>query len=137
MPFGHSTRTRSRDASYSYGTSDRESVTEGINTSTAWGLNTSRATGTNESLARTSQRSREFLVEQHELQQLPPSAMIITYAAAGGRRVVLADANPAIVTLPTATLLSLEEAMLLSQQAAAQMRAARWGGPDGRGRRGG
>jgi hypothetical protein len=124
MPFSHSTRTRSRDASYSYGTSDTESVTAGINTGTAWGLTTSRATGTSESLARTSQRSREFLVEQHELQQLPPSAMIITYAAAGGRRVVMADANPAIVALPTATLLSLEEAMLLPQQAAAQMPAA-------------
>ena len=73
MPFGRSTRSRSRDASYSYGTSDSESVTEGINLSTAWGVNTSRAIGTNESLARTSQRSREFLVEQHELQQLPPT----------------------------------------------------------------
>jgi len=117
MPFGHATRSRSRDASYSYGTSDSESVTDGITTSTAWGVTTSRAVGTNESLARTSQRSREFLVEQHELQQLPPSAMIITYAAAGGRRVVMADANPAIVALPTATLLSLEEAMLAPRTA--------------------
>src|SRR5260370_31586845 len=43
--------------------------------------------------------------------------MIITYAAAGGRRVVMADANPAIVALPTATLLSLEEAMLAPRTA--------------------
>jgi hypothetical protein len=117
MPFGHSTQSRSADASHSYGTSDSESVTDSITTSTAWGLSTARAMGTNESLARTSQRSRELLVEQHELQQLPPSAMIITYAAASGRRVVMADANPAILALPTATLLSLEEATLLPAQA--------------------
>ena len=56
------------------------------------------------------QRSREFLVEQHELQQLPPSAMIVTYAGPGGRQVVVADANPGIFGLPTATLLPLDEA---------------------------
>jgi hypothetical protein len=111
LPFGHSTRSRSRDASYSYGTSDSESITEGINTSSAWGVNTSRAAGSNESLARTSQRSREFLVEQHELQQLPPSAAIVSYAAKEGRRVVLADANPGILALPTATVLGLDEAL--------------------------
>jgi hypothetical protein len=63
-----------------------------------------------DSRARTVQRSREFLVEQHELQQLPPSAMIVTYAGPGGRQVVVADANPAIFSLPTATLLPLDEA---------------------------
>src|SRR5260370_33491100 len=99
MPFGHAARSRSGDASCSYGTSDSESVTDGITTSTAWGVTTSRAVGTNESLARTSQRSREFLVEQHELQQLPPSAMIITYAAAGGPRGVIAGANPPVLGL--------------------------------------
>jgi hypothetical protein len=62
------------------------------------------------SVARTTQRSREFLVEQHELQQLPPSAMIVSYASPAGRRVVFADANPGILTLPTATLASLDEA---------------------------
>jgi hypothetical protein len=49
-------------------------------------------------------------VEPHELQQLPPSAVIVTYAAPDGRRVVLADANPGIIALRTSTLLSLEEA---------------------------
>jgi hypothetical protein len=49
-------------------------------------------------------------VEPHELQQLPPSAVIVTYAAPEGRRVVLADANPGIIALRTSTLLSLEEA---------------------------
>jgi hypothetical protein len=49
-------------------------------------------------------------VEPNELQQLPPSAVIVTYAAPEGRRVVLADANPGIIGLRTSTLLSLEEA---------------------------
>jgi hypothetical protein len=62
------------------------------------------------SVARTSQRSREFLVEQHELQQLPPSAMIVSYASAAGRRVVFADANPGLLAQPAATLASLDEA---------------------------
>ena len=56
--------------------------------------------------ALTAQRSRESVVEQHELQQLPQSAVLLCYPAPGGRRVVLADANPAIMTLPTATLAS-------------------------------
>ena len=49
-------------------------------------------------------------MEPHELQQLPPSAVIVTYAAPEGRRVVLADANPGIIALRTSTLLSLDEA---------------------------
>ena len=109
-PFGHTNWTRSRDRNHSTGTSDSESITEGINLSTAWGVSTSRAIGVNDSLARTTQRSREFLVEQHELQQLPPSAVIISSASRGGRRIVMADANPGIIGLPTATLLTLDEA---------------------------
>jgi len=114
--YGNSRRTStwkgsaSRDSSYSESVSDSRSVTEGINESTSWGLSTSRAVGGNESLARTAQRSREFLVEQHELQQLPPSAMIVSYAGPDGRHVVLADANPGIMALPTATLVSLDDA---------------------------
>ncbi len=109
-PFGHSTSSSGGDRNYSSGTSDSESITEGINLSTAWGVSTSRAAGTNDSLARATQRSREFLVEQHELQQLPPSAVIISSASRGGRRVVMADANPGIIGLPTATRLTLDEA---------------------------
>ena len=89
-PFG------SRDAN----TSTAMSVTEGISTGSSWGVSTSRAIGASDSLARTAQRSREFLVEQHELQQLPQSAVVLCT----GRQVVLADANPAIMALPTATL---------------------------------
>jgi hypothetical protein len=109
-PFGDFTGTASRDSSVSRGTSDSLSVTEGINSSTSWGVSTSKALSANASLARSSQRSREFLVEQHELQQLPPSAMIVTYASDEGRQVVLADANPGIIALPTSTLLSVDEA---------------------------
>ncbi|HWG61075.1 MAG TPA: hypothetical protein VG253_05115, partial [Streptosporangiaceae bacterium] len=98
-----------RDRNFSEGTSDSVSITEGINSSSAWGVSTSTALAANSSLARTTQRSREFLVEQHELQQLPPTALIVSYASATGRRVVLADANPAIMGLPTATFRSVEE----------------------------
>ena len=108
-PFGHETSSRSGDRSYSSGTSDSESITEGINLSTAWGVSTSRAIGINDSLARTAQRSREFLVEQHELQQLPPSAVIIAAASRRGRQIVMADANPGIIGLPTATFLTPDE----------------------------
>jgi hypothetical protein len=110
-PFGHFSGSQSKDSSESHGTSDSRSITAGISSSTAWGISTSQAAGTSRSAARTVQRSREFLVEQHELQQLPPSAVIVTYASPDGRRVVLADANPGIIALPTATLLSLEEAL--------------------------
>ena len=103
-PFADFTGSASRDASESTATSDSTSITAGISTSTSWGWTTSRAIGASDSLARTAQRSRELLVEQHELQQLPPSAVLLWYPAPGGHQVVLADANPAIITLPTATL---------------------------------
>lgn len=93
-----------RERSSSVGVSDAVASTAGINEATAWGAQTAQAIGANNSLARTSQRSREFLVEPYELQQLPPSAVIVSYASAAGRRVVLADANPGIGGLPSATL---------------------------------
>jgi hypothetical protein len=101
--------SRNSQASDSRSTGESETVSTGINTSTAWGLTTAKATGDSESLALALQRSREFLIEQHELQQLPASAMIVTYAAPGGRQVVLTDANPGIGGLRAATLLTLEE----------------------------
>jgi hypothetical protein len=101
--------SRSAQASDSRSTGESESVSTGISTSTAWGMTTSKATGDSESLALALQRSREFLVEQHELQQLPASAMIVTYAGPSGRQVVLADANPGIGGLGAATLQPLEE----------------------------
>ena len=97
------------ERSHSAGVSDAVSAVAGVNQATAWGAQTAQAIGANNSLARTSQRSREFLVEPHELQQLPPSAVIVSYASATGRRVVLADANPGIGGLPSATLRGRDE----------------------------
>jgi hypothetical protein len=76
-------------------------------------VSTSRAAGDSESLARSLQRSREFLVEAAELQRLPPTAMIVSYGTAAGRQVVLADANPAIGGLAAATTTPLGDAHLL------------------------
>ena len=101
--------SRNVQTSDSRSVSESESVSTGVSTSTAWGMTTSKATGDSESLALALQRSREFLVEQHELQQLPASAMIITYAGPAGRQVVMADANPGIGGLSAATQLTLEE----------------------------
>jgi hypothetical protein len=103
-PFADFTGSASMDVSTSTAVSDSGSITAGISAGTSWGWSTSRAVGASDSLAMTAQRSREALVEQHELQQLPQSAVLLSYPSAGGRRVVLADANPAILTLPTATL---------------------------------
>ncbi len=108
--FAPRTASGHQESNWSEGTSESLSWTAGHNASTAWGLQTARAVAASMSVARTSQRSREFLVEQHELQQLPPSAMIVSYASAAGRRVVFADANPGLLALPTATLASLDEA---------------------------
>jgi hypothetical protein len=119
LPLEPATRSRSGDTSESSGFTESESITAGISESTAWGISTSRAVTDSDSQARTVQRSREFLVEQHELQQLPPSAMIVTYPAPDGRHVVVADANPGIFGLPTATLLSLDEARRASQDGTA------------------
>jgi hypothetical protein len=101
--------SRSMQAGDSRSTGESESVSASINTSTAWGITTSTAAGDSQSLALALQRTREFLVEQHELQQLPPSAMIISYAGLGGRQVVMADVNPGIGGLRAATMLTLEE----------------------------
>jgi hypothetical protein len=103
-PFAEFTGSASRDASTSTAVSDSRSITEGINASTSWGWNTSRALGLSTSGARTMQRSRELVIEQHELQHLPQTAVVLCYDGPGGREVILADANPAIMTLPTATL---------------------------------
>jgi hypothetical protein len=102
--------SRSGQAGTSQGTSQSVSLTSGISTSTAWGVSTSRAAGDSESLARSLQRSRELVVEPAELQRLPVTAMIVSYGAGQERRVLLADANPAIGALPVATLAPLTDA---------------------------
>jgi hypothetical protein len=92
-----------------WSTGESDPVSAGISSSTAWGQSTSKVTGDSESLARAQQRSREFRAEQHELTQLPASAMIITYAGPAGPQAVMADANPGLAALSTATPLTLEE----------------------------
>ena len=119
MPFGGG-RSRSAQAGTSRGTSESVSLTAGISASTAWGVSTSQATGDSESLARSLQRSRELLVEPSELQRLPVTAMIVSYAAPGGRRVLLADVNPAIGALPVATLTSLPETNAMNAMSAGE-----------------
>ena len=111
LPLGRTGHSRNVQASQARTTGEAESVSAGISRTTAWGRTTSAAGGASESLARTTARSREFLVEQHELQQLPPSAMIVSYAGARGRELLLADANPGIGGLPSATMHSLGESL--------------------------
>jgi hypothetical protein len=111
LPFGGS-GSRSAQTGTSWGTSESDSLTAGISTSTAWGVSTTLAAGDSQSLAQALQRSREFLVEASELQRLPPTAIILSYATAGGRQVFLADANPAIGGLAVATMTPLAEAGL-------------------------
>jgi hypothetical protein len=116
--------SRSAQAGTSWGTAQSVSLTSGISTSTAWGVSTSRAAGDSESLARSLQRSRELVVEPSELQRLPVTAMIISYGAGAERRVLLADANPAIGALPVATL-----APLAAPGGASAVPAAHWQAP--------
>jgi hypothetical protein len=93
-PFAEASGSASRDASNSVAVSDSRSITEGISAGTSWGLSTSRAVGATGSLAGTVQRSRELLIEQHELQHLPQTAVVICQRGPAGRQVTLADANP-------------------------------------------
>lgn len=79
---------------------------EDITFSTEWGRRATKAMGETE---RVLHRSREFLVEPHQLQQLPTTSVIVTDATAQGRRVRLADANPAILTFPKTTLGEFDE----------------------------
>ncbi len=76
---------------------------DGIGRVTAWGQSTSLA-------ADAGKGSRELAVEPHELQQLPPTAMIFTHPETSGRRILMVDANPGIMTLPTANIQEYEEA---------------------------
>ncbi|UBU14181.1 hypothetical protein [Nonomuraea gerenzanensis] len=80
-------------------------LAEDITESTEWGRTADKIS----EKERVLQRSREFLVEPHRLQQLPTTSVIVTDATADGRRVRLADANPAILTFPKTTLGELED----------------------------
>ena len=82
-------------------TADSASLSVTDSRTASWSGSTSQSAADSSTLTRTVQRSREFLVEQHELQELPPSAVLVCQP---GRQPVLADTNPAIMALPTATL---------------------------------
>jgi hypothetical protein len=88
---------------------ESEAASAAISTSTAWGMMTAKAASDSESLAASLQRSREIVVDARELQQMPASAMVLSYAGPAGRQVILADANPGIGGLSAATDQTLEE----------------------------
>jgi hypothetical protein len=136
----NSARTRlsaqALDDEWEPGMPDGAALVSGIASSTGWGRTvrpeaTDPAAGgdaTDATGADGSRRTvREFVVERHQLQQLPPTAMIFTHAMAAGRQILLVDANPAIMTLPTAHSQEYEE-FLREQEAggaiAANPRAA-------------
>ncbi|WP_019632886.1 hypothetical protein [Actinomadura atramentaria] len=80
---------------------DDSALVQGISSATAWGR-TMPPTAAR-------QRFRELVVEPPQLQELPPTAMVFTHAGSAGRRVLMVDANPGIITLPTAHSIEFEE----------------------------
>ncbi|MGK5555319.1 hypothetical protein ACSNOI_27245 [Actinomadura kijaniata] len=81
---------------------DDTALVEGISSATAWGRTIRPGEATRQSV-------RELLVEPPQLQELPPTAMVFTHAGGTGRRILLVDANPGIITLPTAHSMEFEE----------------------------
>ncbi|WP_262401347.1 hypothetical protein [Actinomadura sp. CNU-125] len=84
---------------------DDSVLVEGISSATAWG----RTVAAVRAEADAKQRFRELFVGPPQLQELPPTAMVFTHAGATGRRIMLVDANPGIITLPTAHSMEFEE----------------------------
>jgi hypothetical protein len=116
LPLGRASASRGVQATDSRTDGTAESVTAGLSLSTSWGQSTSVAVGASESMAYAAQRSREFLVEQYELQRLPASAMILSYAGPAGRELVLADVNPGIGALASATTQTLSESLTMAPE---------------------
>ncbi len=85
------------------GGATESALPDGIGRATSWGQDASAA-------ADTGKGSRELAVAPQELQQLPSTAMIFTHSEQSGRRIILLDANPGIMTLPTANIQDYEEA---------------------------
>ncbi|WP_242891255.1 hypothetical protein [Actinomadura litoris] len=86
---------------------DDTALVEGISSATAWGRTVSPRRADERRADK--QRFRELLAEPLQLQELPPTAMVFTHAGATGRRIMLVDANPGIITLPTAHSMEFEE----------------------------
>jgi len=79
------------------------------------GLLAETAAGADE--AQAPQPAREFALDAGELKHLPDSAMIVSYPSPAGRPAVLADANPGIGGLGSATTLTLEEFLAMPASA--------------------
>jgi hypothetical protein len=103
------------DDEWEPGVPDGESLVTGIAAATGWGRATQASA---ESADGARQGVREFSVGRQELQQLPPTAMVFAHATQAGRRILLVDANPAIMMLPTAHSQEYEE--YLREQAVAE-----------------
>ncbi|WP_242613902.1 hypothetical protein [Actinomadura roseirufa] len=81
---------------------DDAALAEGISAATAWPRTVAAPRAGKP-------RFRELRVEPPQLQELPPTAMVFTHSGATGRRILLVDANPGIITLPTTHSMELEE----------------------------
>ncbi len=101
---------------------DDSVLVKGISSATAWGRTVA-------DLRTNKQRFRELLVEPPQLQELPPTAMVFTHSGAAGRRILLVDANPGIITLPTAHSMEFEE-YVREQESLAQAEDAPPAPPD-------
>ncbi|WP_339156511.1 hypothetical protein [Actinomadura luteofluorescens] len=97
---------------------DDSVLVEGISSATAWGRTVARPRPDK-------QRFRELLIEPLQLQELPPTAMVFTHSGATGRRTLLVDANPGIITLPTAHSMEFEEYLREQQQTPEQPEPAK------------
>ncbi|MCW2886818.1 MAG: hypothetical protein JWL58_3680 [Streptosporangiaceae bacterium] len=102
------------------GAGDGAALLDGITTVTPWGHSVAAGLGPPDER----QRSREFRVERHQMQELPPTAMVFTHATSNGRRIQLVDANPGIMTLPTAHTLEYEEYEQVVREQAVRERSA-------------
>jgi hypothetical protein len=103
-PFPEVSESANRDTSMSAAASETLSLSAATTASHSFGSTGARAAGASRSLAGTVNRSRELLVEQHELQYLPETTLLLCKPGAEGREVVLADANPTILRLSSATM---------------------------------
>ncbi|QFG22030.1 hypothetical protein [Actinomadura sp. WMMB 499] len=106
---------------------DYSVLAEGIGSATAWGRTVAALRA---EAAAGKQRCRELLVGPPQLQELPSTAMVFTHAGASGRRITLVDANPGIITLPTAHSMEFEE-YLREQESLSRPEPAEPGTPEG------
>ncbi|MFI0350634.1 hypothetical protein [Actinomadura sp. 9N407] len=96
---------------------DDSALVEGISSATDWGRGLAATEGRRrDGGGELKQGFRELLIEPPQLQELPPTAMVFTHSGATGRRILLVDANPGIITLPTAHSIEFEEYLRQQEQ---------------------